>query len=134
MLHKTNQTRRPNNKPKANMKRQIGILTLVPVGWLTGCGSNEQYWQQRTAAVNALPPNQRAAAMIELMQEHRAEQLLQEQRNAAALVYMGQGLQNAGAIYAARSYTDPYTFQNLQAARPSTLGTPLNPVQVQLRP
>lgn len=70
----------------------------------------------------------------ELMCDRRAEQLLQEQRNAAAWAYMGQGLQNAGAIYAARSYTDPNTFQNLQAARPSTLGTPLNPVQVQLRP
>ena len=72
--------------------------------------------------------------MIELMQERRAEQLLQEQRNAAAAVYMAQGLQNAGAIYAARSYTDPCTFQNLQAARPSTLGTALNPLQVQLSP
>ena len=106
---------------------------MIAVACLIGCADSafQQYIQSRQAAIAAMPNGPaKFYEQARLDEQILADKRQQQQQAAAAGAIFAAGMANAGAIYAARSYTDPYTFQNLQAARPSTLGTPLNPLVV----
>jgi len=117
------------------MKKLIAVL-LAAIG-LVGCADSafQQYVQQRQLAIARMPEGEaKFYAQMQLDQQMLAEKQLQQQRAAYAGLIIAQGMQNAGETYSRAAYTDPFLFQKMQAARPSTLGTALNSLQVKVTP
>jgi hypothetical protein len=102
---------------------------------LVGCADPafQQYVQQRQVAIARMPNGpQKFYEQARLDEQILVEKQLEQQRAATAALIIAQGMQNAGERYSRAAYTDPFLFQKMQAARPSTLGTALTPVQVKV--
>jgi hypothetical protein len=80
------------------MNMKILLTTVAAAVLLTACANEQQtaLWQARQAAINGLPPSQRAAAQIELMRDMQAQNELDRQRRDQAWTAVGLGMQQLG--------------------------------------
>jgi len=88
------------------MEKLIAVL-LAAIG-LVGCADPafQQYITSRQTAIANMPDgNAKYFAQMQLDQQILAEKQLEQQRAAQAAMIIGQGLANAGAIYAATART-----------------------------
>jgi hypothetical protein len=110
------------------MKKLITIMLGLAI---IGCADPafQKYVAQRQAAIAHMPNGAaKAYEQSRLDEAVLVNALMEQQRASNAAAIFAQGMQNAGATYSAAAYT-PYIMPQPQ----STLGTSLNPVNVNIQ-
>jgi hypothetical protein len=98
----------------------------------------QQYIQERQAAIATMPDGaQKFYEQARLDEQILADKRQQEERVAAAMIVAGQGMQNAAVNYQnamnQAATNNAIIMQSFMSRPQSTLGTALNPVQVQVQ-
>src|SRR5437762_3142493 len=91
---------------------KMKLLCALTAMALCACTNNKAYWNARQAAIDGLPPEQQAAARIELLRDWYAGKQVQEQQSREAWQRVGVGLQQIGAQMQANAAARQQAIQN----------------------